>query len=286
MNHQLVDKSSNQALMAAPEAFNFECPMHVYKAATAPQGKQRRVAGIISTDNPDRQQEVILQDGMDFGDFLRNGWFNDNHSSGTTDILGYPETVSSFQAGDMLPDGQPAQTNCTWVDGYLLNTKKADDIWELAEALQGTNRRLGYSVEGSIEKRTGPGDRTIAKAKIRHVAITAVPVNTDARLEVLARSLSAINKAMSMCAGVAPGAPNLPVPDEATPGSGRALAREDLDTNVYGPYSRRKKRRKARKSLSPSEARAFVKSLGPDISEQTADLAVIASEVLLHLGLV
>lgn len=165
-------KATTSPNAEASQPFAFECPISVFKADDAADGKQRRVAGIISTENPDRQREVILQDGLDFGDFINHGWFNDNHKDSMDAVLGYPETVSTFKRGEKLPDGSKAPTDCTWVEGYLLNTEKAEKVWELAQALQSTHRRLGYSVEGSIEKRSGVGDRTIAKAKIRNVAIT------------------------------------------------------------------------------------------------------------------
>ncbi|RYF12453.1 MAG: hypothetical protein EOO40_01230 [Deltaproteobacteria bacterium] len=296
--HKLTDaahKSQTDALLGAVQDFSFECPIHVFKSDDQAQGKQRRVAGIISTDNPDRQHEVILQDGLDFADFINHGWFNDNHSAGTTDILGYPETVKSFNRGEALPDGSRAETNCTWVEGYLLTTKKAEQVWELAQALQGTNRRLGYSVEGSIEKRSGPGDRTIAKAKIRNVAVTNCPVNVDSRLEILARSLTAlsrepVNKTMSMAVSGTVG-PDVAKPDKAYSGegAGRALAREDLDQDTYGPNARKRRAKgKTKKSqtLTYAEATELVRSLGADVTETTAKAVVLAADALVRAGLV
>ena len=169
--------------------FHFECPLTVFKADSAPEGKKRRIAGIISTDSADRQNERILQDGLSFDDFIQHGWFNDNHSAATTDILGYPESVKQFDVGDTLPDGSTASAKGTWVEGYLLDTKKANDIWELAQSLAKTHRRLGYSVEGAIESRSGPDESTIAKAKVRNVAITNC-FPGDVRVSAAARGIS------------------------------------------------------------------------------------------------
>jgi len=153
--------------------FDFEVPLSVFEKADAPKGKQRRIGGIVSLETQDRQDEIVLQRGLDFSDFRKNGWFNDNHTKDTTGIVGYPEEVQFFQRGAELPDGSVAPAQGHWVEGYLLEGyKKADEIWDLGQALQKTNRRLGFSVEGKILQRSGPKQRTIAKALVRNVAIT------------------------------------------------------------------------------------------------------------------
>jgi hypothetical protein len=168
--------------------FQFECPLEVFYKAGAEKGKERRFGGMVSTQRRDRQQEKILQDGLDFSEFISNGWFNDNHSKLTTGIVGYPTSVER-----RTYKGHPGH----YVEGYLLQGyKPADDIWNLAESLQKTNRRLGFSVEGDVTQRVYDG-RTIAKAKVRNVAITNCPVNTDTGLEILAKSMLALETAPS-----------------------------------------------------------------------------------------
>jgi hypothetical protein len=160
--------------------FKFELPFEVFHKA-GEKGKERRIGGIISTDRVDRQGEVVLQRGLDFSEFISNGWFNDNHSRDTTGIVGYPEVVRKT-----THKGRPAH----YVEGYLLEGfDRADKIWELANALQKTGRRLGFSIEGGITRREGAAGKTIATAKVRNVAITNCAVNTDTGLEVLAKSL-------------------------------------------------------------------------------------------------
>ena len=173
--------------------FHIEAPMFCFEKADADGGRTRRIGGIISTESPDKQGDVLIQKGLDFTDFLGNfGWINDNHSKATTDILGYPESVDQFEKGDVLPNGQTAPANCTWMEGYLLDTPKASEIWELGQALQKAGRSLGYSVEGSILKRTGPLRKHVAKAKVREVAVTKCPVNVDSGMQCLIKSLEAV----------------------------------------------------------------------------------------------
>lgn len=173
--------------------FKFFAPMRFFKSAGAEDGKQMRIAGIVSTEAKDRQGETILQRGLDFEEFLKFGWFNDNHSNKTSDILGYPEAVQFFSKGARLPDGSTATNNLHWAEGYLLPDDAGRKIWEKGMALQKTasGRTLGFSVEGKIKQRLNHDHKTIAKALVRNVAITAVPVNAETKLHTLAKSLQA-----------------------------------------------------------------------------------------------
>jgi len=155
-------------------AFQFFAPLAFFEKASAPEGKRKRIAGVISTEDLDKQGEVIIQKGLDLAPFLKEGWFNDNHSKKTADVLGYPEGVTQFAKGERLPDGNTAPTALTWAEGYLLDTPEASRIWDLGNALKkaGGSRRLGFSIEGAVQKRTGPAGRVVAKALVRNVAIT------------------------------------------------------------------------------------------------------------------
>ncbi len=247
-----------------PLDFQFDCPLALFEKGDAPIGKQRRIAGIISTETRDRQGEVLLQNGLNFDSFLKNGWYNDNHTKDTTGILGYPESVRRFSRGEILPDGHVADTNCTWAEGYLLPTKKADEIWELGQALAQTGRRLGYSVEGKIQKRTGPNKKTVAQALVRNVAITNCPVNDNTRLEVLAKSLQSVEdeedekvkaqKALMMGPATGPAAP---VGPQTGVGAGQVITGQSLEHD--------------QKYLTKSEAIAWLVTRQPSLTGAQAE---------------
>lgn len=166
--------------------FRFELPIEVWEKAGAP-GKERRIGGMISTEGKDRQGEVVLQRGLNFSEFIKNGWFNDNHSRETSGIVGYPTRVEKRRA-----NGKPGH----YVEGYLLEGHEpSDKIWNLAQSLQKTNRRLGFSIEGSVVRRDGMDGKTIAEAKVRNVAITNCPVNVETGLDILAKSMMAMEAA-------------------------------------------------------------------------------------------
>lgn len=134
----------------------------------------RRIGGYCSTEHLDRQSEVVLQNGLDFSDFIKYGYFNDNHNQATAALVGIPETAE-FHAGKGW-----------YTTGHLLKGfQRSDEIWSLAKSLEGTSRRLGFSIEGKVIERRG---NHIVKAKIRNVAVTNCPVNPNCTWDVLAKS--------------------------------------------------------------------------------------------------
>lgn len=261
--------------------FDFELQMSAFEKADAPEGRRRRIGGIVTTDSKDLQDEKIIARGLDFSHFVQHGWFNDNHSKKTTDILGYPEATKLFRKGSTLPDGTMAKRDGHWVEGYLLaGYKPADDVWDLAQSLAKTDRRLGFSVEGKILRREGPDNKTIAQAMVRNVAITNCPVNTDSRLEILAKSLLAVEaseaddnedlaRALAMGPTDSANPGPLPVGPQSGPTAGRLLARRSLE---HGVGRKKKKLRRtcdaeATKSLTQGEAEQWVRARLPLANE-------------------
>jgi hypothetical protein len=252
--------------------FDFEMPLDVFEKSDEVDGKRRRIGGLASVETKDRQGETLLQRGLDFeSEFLSNGWFNDNHSKKTTDILGYPEATQFISKGAILPNGKKAKADGHWVEGYLLDTEPANEVWRLGKALQKTNRRLGLSVEGKILKRTGPKNKTIAQALVRNVAITNCPVNTDATLDMLAKSLQVVEatepddmeKMLSMGPIVDPGV--TPEGPQSGEGAGQILTPESLEDDEKPSEILRKKKTKdkTKKSLNDSEIRAWFQARLP-----------------------
>jgi len=224
--------------------FKFFAPLSFFEKADGARGQRRRIAGVISTNILDKQGEVVIQRGLNFKPFLETGFFNDNHSKDTDSPLGYPTEVRRFQKGDRLPDGATASTNGTWAEGWMLDTPRANRIWDLglAFAKAGNERRLGFSIEGDVVRRTGPNNKTIAEAVVKHTAITNCPVGYGTRLECLAKSLVAVeegdeeaaeeaSKAMTATTGAAAPAGTHPSSQGPTTGegAGRILSPQSLE---------------------------------------------------------
>lgn len=231
--------------------FRFEFEFETFEKSSAAPGKERRIGGFVSTDDLDKQGEVLIQEGLDFNPFLKSGWFNDNHASATGKAVGYPEVAELRH----LPDGRKAW----YVEGYLLKGHPpADEIWSMATALErsGAPRRLGYSVEGSIVERDPSDPSTVRRAIVREVAITRCPVNDKTALTVLAKSLAA-------------GHVQAPAPGAPQSGDGSPLRVESLEADDD------KKKRRAKKRLTKSEAVALLCSLNPKLTPQAAETIVI-----------
>jgi len=223
----------------------------------------RSLAGIMSTERRDRQGEILVSKGLDFDDFLKGGHFNDNHSQDTSAIVGYPEKVEFHNSLEHYGVRAPGWT----CKGYVLKgTKRADGIWELAKALfEVPNRKLGFSVEGKVERRE---DKTIHKAKIRNVAVTNCPVNTDCTWTTLEKSFAEPDmaiKAMMAGAAVSPAAQS----------GGGALRAESLDSDVKKLIEDKKK--KMKKALEKVlefddmlKSMDFVLEKRPEFSEEAA----------------
>jgi len=240
--------------------FHFDVEIEPFEKAGDPE-KERRIGGFVSSARLDKQGELVLQEGLNFDPFLKDGWFNDNHSRATADIVGFPQSAKLVHKGETLPNGRDADKTGWFVEGYLLKGHPpADRIWELSRALQRTQRRLGFSIEGKVTQRLNKGGTpVIASANVKNVAITNAPVNHDAALEVLAKSMDAMNKALAM----GPASPNVPVGPQTGEGAGRVLAMESLEG-----YPRSKK--KKRKKLGKSEAMTVIQHRYPGITETTA----------------
>lgn len=270
-----------------------EMPFHLeghtvfFEKSDAEPGKRRRIAGVISTEARDRQQEIIVQKGLDFEPFLTYGWFNDNHSKATDGVVGYPTSVKQFQKGQKLPDGRMAEHHCTWAEGYLIEgTPRADSIWELGKALakSGGQRGLGFSIEGVIHKRIGPGKRIVAKASVQNCAVTNCPVNPGTNLEILAKSLTAtlcddqpaleqLQKALGM--GAPP--PNFAAPTgpQSGIGAGQVLATESLERGKKDLQKRTKKKRRLTKAQAFAQVRDGLPANVPDyMVARIVDLAI------------
>ena len=247
--------------------FEFSIPIGVFEKAEAEPGKHRRIGGLISTESRDRQGEIVLQKGLDFSQFVSHGWLNDNHSKKTTDIVGFPQSVTLIQKGQVLPNGAKAETNGHWMEGYLLDTAKGNEVWELANALQKSDRRLGFSIEGNVDQRKDDEQHIITKARVRNVAITNCPVQTDSRLDVLAKSLIAVEAlGMEKALGVGSPTPGVaPVGPLTGSDAGQILASESLEG------AEKPKKKKKKKKLSKAEAVAWLSSRLPNASSQTLE---------------
>lgn len=203
-NHDFKTDKIELPVSKSVELFSTFTSVNIQKGSDGDEDDNKiKIGGIISSDIKDQQGDVLLQDGMDWSYFLKRGYFNWEHQQGPENILGVPEKVEMVNI-----DGKKA----TKVEGYLLlNTPKAKEVYTAIKAINDSklDRQIGFSVEGQILERDKLNPKIVKRAKILNVSITAHPVNPDAKLELLARSLMAkeqtesiITKLMDLLAGV------------------------------------------------------------------------------------
>lgn len=158
--------------------FNFYLPADIDISKSDNGEGERRIRGYASNEFRDRQDELIVQKGLDISNFVNFGWFNYDHKNDC--ILGYPDKEKT----KITKKG-------FYVEGTLLKgVPLADKMWNLAVSLKKSNapRKLGFSVEGKILKRSDSGK--ILKAEIYNVAITPNPVNPTATWEAVCKSFN------------------------------------------------------------------------------------------------
>ena len=171
LSTELTPSERAAATAAAPE--------HVRKAMGPDEAKRPdvrwRIEGIASTEHEDQQGDTILQGGVDWSALLKRGFLNDDHGEGVDAILGYPVAVEPT----VVRDGNKT-VKATRVVGYLFDLPKAMERVQLAKAMHGTPRQMGFSVEGPKPERDPRNPKIIRRASVHHLAITPWPVNPHA----------------------------------------------------------------------------------------------------------
>ncbi len=256
--------------------FNLHIPALSFFEKSASDGTNRRIGGILTTDKKDFEDENILQNRLDFSYFTKNGWFNDHHGKLPEDVVGFPESVKFYKKGETLPNGQTMPNNGHWVEGYLLNTQKATALWELGKSLQGTPRKLGFSIEGKATERDPFNRGKVTAALVRNAAITHMPQNDDSKLDVLLKALQDIDDRCekALTAGVALDHGALPDGPVTGEGAARLLSPRSLESKATAQmYSAKKAKRKKglKKAMSPAEAVTMLRKQFPTIDAR--DLA-------------
>lgn len=158
--------------------FSFYVPADIDMIKSDTGEEEHRIRGYASNTFKDRQDDSIVQEGLDISNFVNYGWLNYDHDNKV--ILGYPDKSKT-----------KIDKNGFWVEGVLIKgIPLADKLWELACKLKKSNapRKLGFSVEGKILER-GEGGK-IKRAKIYNVAVTPNPVNPTATWDAVCKSFS------------------------------------------------------------------------------------------------
>jgi hypothetical protein len=157
--------------------FNFFLPIDFEKAQNKKGEKIMKIKGIASTSDEDSEGEILEPIGFDLSRFLEIGYLNYNHGAKNDvgKIIGEPTLANITPAGEL------------YVEGFLYSGHPlAESVWNLAETLQknGSNRKIGFSIEGRATARDPVNPKRITKALLTGLAITSTPVNGKTYLDI------------------------------------------------------------------------------------------------------
>lgn len=149
------------------------------KAKGEDRYKNMIIFGLASDDSEDAEDQILKPSGYDFDEFLKTGLINLEH---------FP----TRKADPSSWIGEP-------LDAYVKGEKffiKAK-LWEhqpkarafydtvLAMKKSGSTRKAGFSIEGKAIEKDPWNKNKITKAKIRHCAVTFMPVNSNSWLDIV-----------------------------------------------------------------------------------------------------
>jgi hypothetical protein len=164
------------------QKFRFWCPVSISKAKDDDGNEVMRLGGIASTMDEDSDGEFLDPQGFDIDDFKTIGVVNWHHQAKNSPatIIGEPHKA------EIRKDGFYVETD------LYPSSPLAREVYELAQTMKrdSKNRRLGYSIEGSVieresDNKTEPGYKKIKKAKITGLAITHMPKNPKTFADII-----------------------------------------------------------------------------------------------------
>ena len=156
------------------------------KSGPAGAPTRGRIKGILSSENTDADDEVVVQAGMDFDFFLKGGKITYGHPATPANIIGEPISIALTKLEDDVPATE-------LVADLFLTDALAKTTWEKAHALHkaGARTGLGWSIEGYATKRDPDNPKRILTSVVTSAAIDPSPKNTDSYLDVIAASMGA-----------------------------------------------------------------------------------------------
>lgn len=166
-------------------------------------GKVGPDGGIVPTvDRDGHTVEAAKELGhIDWSSYMKGGAWNDTHDEGV--VVGLPTSLE-FHDGTTALSKAHGKVGF-WTTGYLLDREdpktyeglgrtptpnefaRADHFWSLSHLLKGMPRPLGLSAHGLMA--LSPCRTRIIYAKVDQAAVCELPINPDATLESLAKSL-------------------------------------------------------------------------------------------------
>lgn len=157
--------------------------------------KLARIVGIANSEAEDEDGDEIDQEGLSWDYFIGkgggkkgNGLVIFEHPVGILNTVGYPTKVELVEVKSLVTNKLVKATRVE-CDLYL-EDPLGRAVYKKARIMQraGGERKLGFSIEGGVQRRQG---KKVLKARVKWLAITAAPRNHDSWWEPLLRSMMA-----------------------------------------------------------------------------------------------
>lgn len=143
------------------------------------------IQGFASTATKDFEGEIIDPAGIDDSYFVENGWIDYEHDK---------ENVIGIPTENCFTDPQKG----LYVEAHLFKgNPDVEKTMQLERNLKsvGSDRKIGFSIEGQIAERDSNDPTIIRRVQITGVAVTTNPANPEATWEVAQKSrFGAIDK--------------------------------------------------------------------------------------------
>lgn len=165
--------------------YNYFLPIEVIdfeKASSKSEGDESRyenmkISGMASDNSVDTDEEILDPNGYDLSRFVKYGLLNYEHQvkNNPLAVIGEP-TEAKVEGGKM------------YLKGVLYkDSKLARDIYDTAIMLKksGSDRKIGFSIEGKALERDPINNKRITKALITNCAITFTPKNRNTFLDIV-----------------------------------------------------------------------------------------------------
>lgn len=153
------------------------------KASSTVKGSKKYdnmiIKGLASDNTEDQQGEILEPKGYNIAEFLKSGLVNLEHYTARKGDPQYwiGEPMEAEVKGDQFFIKAKL-----WKDHPL-----ARNFWDtlLVMKSSGSERKAGFSIEGQKLEADPNNKKRITKAKIKHVAVTFSPVNSNSYMDIV-----------------------------------------------------------------------------------------------------
>lgn len=162
----------------ADNTFNFFVPFDKIEKSKDENGVEvMKIKGVASTTALDSDSEILEPSGFQLDKFLKSGFINYNHKSGTDPAALIGEPTRAF-----IKDNELHIEGILYADNPI-----AKSVFSMAQILEKNSktRRLGYSIEGKVLEKSATNSKHITKASITGLAVTPTPKNPKTLLQLM-----------------------------------------------------------------------------------------------------